>query len=1042
MDRQLFPARAPGRHSAVESPGAAPIAPGRCTLTQHLVVQRREEAAASEDQIHAAAARGTATPPSPLPHADRLQRLFGRHDISGIEAHVGAEATASAGAMGARAYAAGNHVVLGDRHDLFTVAHEAAHVVQQRGGVQLTGGVGAQGDVYERHADQVAERVVAGQSVEALLDQFAPAATGAASRAVQRAPDYRASKDIKKLRLIEFDRYAQDQADWAVSDQLGNDKERLRNLLAFARSDKGKVLSACRGYKVGFLLQQQVGQGGAIDRAIATYSRAASPAHHAGTIHIEGPATSLPDIVAWGPAIEKLELAIGGLIIESVIPQRDEDPLLAKLVQAGAIDDFIGYYKACHPTLHAVTGSEVVCFLDFRDKGGLNQCDRYRAVLPEIRNLHRFTTAQLTLMCTHRERAKQNRQVKQPLPVCAVLQTGIDSVGVFSHNEGLTKLLTRETHIVLVAEGKAAVAEFVKDLQAFAKFGKDGQLDEVLLSGHGSPTQLKLGGTVGVHTPKGGTAEEYSTMKSSSLTASSKTPNAYKLTGQFFGLLKKLLRDDPMARIVLNGCLTNASSVEKLELDANPDVAAKQILIAMEKEPNLAGLVRQIMGTHQAQVRAANASFAVAKVGLLDPQGRLDLVPDEDLALTAPDKITYVKHGTEPGGVLRATLECWAKNREATLLALQQRCADKASDRSWSETVIRAVTRPILDTPHDPGLIKTMIQCASTLSHLKHRAKCRVTALQKLPLHLLPGFFEQLCTSTLWAEEAYDYIPAVVLQVWLAHDSQKIATFLDLLHTGPFTAQNSSDIIDLQHLTPFLDQLLQPPTPNMCPPDGPLLLAVLYLAMLGSSAPNAAKRYIATLVGDTRKFPPGCGTILKGFDERHLLKYAGVFADGPQAAQPPKLNVAGTHGGENDIHVQSITQRCKAKDEQAAVPVYALPSGREVTRLFATALAPLHVIGKLTWTCPDDARKTKFEDAADAVDNPEPKKKARMEKPQVTDTPGETEEMEIAAIDESLRERNLRNGRLRNEQVELVAVEAVGLHRTLFIEAGLVTLMK
>ena len=85
--------------------------------------------------------------------------------------------------MGADAYATGSHVVLGDRADLYTVAHEAAHVVQQRDGVQLKGGVGAAGDAYERHADAVAHRVVAGESAEDLLD--GGSASGA-TPAVQR----------------------------------------------------------------------------------------------------------------------------------------------------------------------------------------------------------------------------------------------------------------------------------------------------------------------------------------------------------------------------------------------------------------------------------------------------------------------------------------------------------------------------------------------------------------------------------------------------------------------------------------------------------------------------------------------------------------------------------------------------------------------------------------------------------------------------------------------------------------------------------------
>jgi hypothetical protein len=122
--------------------------------------------------IHAAATRGIATPWSALPYAGRIQHAFGRHDISSIQAHAGGTAAASATEMHADAYATGNHVVLGKGTDLFTVAHEAAHVVQQRAGVQLKGGVGAAGDQHERHADAVAARVSAGQSAEALLNAY------------------------------------------------------------------------------------------------------------------------------------------------------------------------------------------------------------------------------------------------------------------------------------------------------------------------------------------------------------------------------------------------------------------------------------------------------------------------------------------------------------------------------------------------------------------------------------------------------------------------------------------------------------------------------------------------------------------------------------------------------------------------------------------------------------------------------------------------------------------------------------------------------
>jgi len=66
-------------------------------------------------------------------------------------------------------------------------AHEAAHVVQQRGGVQLEGGIGQPGDSYEQHADAVADAVVAGRSAAPLLDQASH--TAASGSAVQRKPD-------------------------------------------------------------------------------------------------------------------------------------------------------------------------------------------------------------------------------------------------------------------------------------------------------------------------------------------------------------------------------------------------------------------------------------------------------------------------------------------------------------------------------------------------------------------------------------------------------------------------------------------------------------------------------------------------------------------------------------------------------------------------------------------------------------------------------------------------------------------------------------
>jgi hypothetical protein len=155
-------------------------------------VQRRAsgEVANQNADPRAIAAQGVQGSGGKLPHLDTIQKSFGRHDVGGVQAHVGGEAEGASRDLGAKAYATGNKVAFGSAPDLHTAAHEAAHVVQQRGGVQLKAIDGGAGDPHEQHADAVADAVVAGKSAEGLLDQKggtsneAPAADASKSGAV------------------------------------------------------------------------------------------------------------------------------------------------------------------------------------------------------------------------------------------------------------------------------------------------------------------------------------------------------------------------------------------------------------------------------------------------------------------------------------------------------------------------------------------------------------------------------------------------------------------------------------------------------------------------------------------------------------------------------------------------------------------------------------------------------------------------------------------------------------------------------------------
>jgi Domain of unknown function (DUF4157) len=216
-------ARGPGAGSAGKGSSAAAVygtRPGATRSGDSRAVQRGVDGASSEASrtskdhvaddaafsvhllddagVHEHAAAGVAGAGRPLPYLDELQESFGHHAgaLDEVRAHDGPEAAAASARIGAQAYATGKDIALPAGASKHLVAHEAAHVVQQRAGVALKGGVGAEGDVYERHADRVADEVVAGRSAARVLDELAGAASHApAASAVQRAPTQDAHGD-------------------------------------------------------------------------------------------------------------------------------------------------------------------------------------------------------------------------------------------------------------------------------------------------------------------------------------------------------------------------------------------------------------------------------------------------------------------------------------------------------------------------------------------------------------------------------------------------------------------------------------------------------------------------------------------------------------------------------------------------------------------------------------------------------------------------------------------------------------------------------
>ena len=168
-------------------------------------------------EAEAMAARGAQDAAGKLPHQEAIQKSFGGFSIEGVTARSGANAQEACESLGAHAYARGDQIVFGAPPPLRRVAHEAAHIVQQRAGV-APAGIGAKDSEHEKAADAAADAVVSGQSAAPILaqmtgrDSLAPKAANASSVQMDWIDDAGEWIDDKKEGAKEA---MSDASDWA-----------------------------------------------------------------------------------------------------------------------------------------------------------------------------------------------------------------------------------------------------------------------------------------------------------------------------------------------------------------------------------------------------------------------------------------------------------------------------------------------------------------------------------------------------------------------------------------------------------------------------------------------------------------------------------------------------------------------------------------------------------------------------------------------------------------------------------------------------------
>lgn len=222
---------APALPSAASAVQRRPLAPellsalgggAPALLPSWAALQRKRSGAASEPHtIQQAALAGVQGSGGTMPHYDKLQQAFGKHDLSQVKAFTGEHAAAAAVSIGASAYTVGNRVAFGvSEPSLHLAAHEAAHVIQQRAGVHCKGRVGQSGDVYERQADAVADAVVRGQSVEAMLGRpAAQSVSGAPSVQRNNVDDNTRQAILRRISRRGGQSYLHDISRWGTNER-------------------------------------------------------------------------------------------------------------------------------------------------------------------------------------------------------------------------------------------------------------------------------------------------------------------------------------------------------------------------------------------------------------------------------------------------------------------------------------------------------------------------------------------------------------------------------------------------------------------------------------------------------------------------------------------------------------------------------------------------------------------------------------------------------------------------------------------------------
>lgn len=714
------------------------------------------------------------------------------------------------------------------------------------------------------------------------------------------AAAYKNEVEIRALTLEQFYEYTHSQADWHIrtptADLSVALRTQLRKVQQFAEGNR--ILDGCGGMKI-----QDILNAGSTDsnfRKLSKYNQGVTQDPHTVQLPV---ITDVAIAINQGDAILKLETVLTGDVLYLTLKEVDLGQL-TQLINRNYVDDFVRYMKTCKAYIEASDGSDFASYLLMRNNDGVNPIS-YHGTLAHIKNFHRFEKKLLDKLKTNESAG--NKAAK---PLTLILHTSLDHNGAFHRDPFLWGVVNDARNFTIMVEGAEtldSISDMLPDIAA--RYGVRNKIAQVMIAGHGNATFMELAGhTTGNIVGTDG-QESVETVRDD-LTADVNNTASTRL----MNTLLANMDNNPNARIALNACLTGSDIVTQ-DLDADPAVARQQINDAIRNNPGLRTRFQQVAAAagNSASIIGANGSFG--QVSLIDPATGLLRIQStgHDPQLTA-SPIEYVRAGTEPTGVLRATVRCWAEDQAACIAAVQEHYNN--CPNNYDGQLIHAMFEIILANRDNGQLINRLAHAVDLLAefHIENEYN---------NVDNLIAEYNRLGRAHL--DTIYRYITPHISNL------KKLIIAQEKMHTTPSATNDSGFLTALDGLgvartnEPYvnittinadLTRLL--PRPPADPQKNAKIKLAAIGVMKGNNHPgDACYEFLRSLLPAGQRTFSATDNVggLTGYSERTLLNAIGMSEDVvlPPAAgggpTTPTPNVDLNGDGTNDFYINTHAAR-------------------------------------------------------------------------------------------------------------------------------------